>query len=223
MGRVVGVKDPGLALMIPVIDRLVKVSAAHHYDAHPAHNDRVASTGRLSAESLASADRPQQSERIVVGVDGSQGSLNALVWAFGEARARKIPVHAILAWEYHPSWARAASMFPLGDGSDDGVPPAEFTDAAALVKNVLDAAISTATESDPDSASDPVPITQETVEGHAAQVLLESVSGSDMIVVGSHGHGGFVGAMLGSISHHVVSHSRCPVVVVPAPQRAAEG
>ena len=40
-----------------------------------------------------------------------------------------------------------------------------------------------------------------------------------MLVVGSHGHGGFIGAMLGSVSQHVVSHSQCPVVVVPSPQR----
>ena len=40
----------------------------------------------------------------MVGVDGSQGSLNALRWAFGEARARKIPVHAVFAWQYYPPW-----------------------------------------------------------------------------------------------------------------------
>lgn len=139
----------------------------------------------------------------MVGVDGSQGSLSALLWAFGEARARKIAVHAVLAWQYYSGWADPGqgSMFPL----------------------LLRAAISKATESDPDSATDPVRITQETVEGHAAQVLLESVSECDTLVVGSHGHGGFIGAMLGSVSHHVVSHSRCPVVVVPAPQRAAKG
>ena len=161
----------------------------------------------------------------MVGVDGSQGSLNALMWAFGEARARKIPVHAVLAWQYHPSWVDPGlgSMFPLGYRPDDRVPPDEFTDAAAAVKIVLGAAVSKAIESDPDNAADPVRITQASVEGHAAQVLLESVSECDLMVVGSHGHGGFVGAILGSVSHHVVSHSRCPVVVVPAPQRAAKG
>jgi Universal stress protein family len=80
------------------------------------HNDAMASTGRFSSEPLASADRPQQSGRIVVGVDASQGSLNALLWALGEARARKIPVHAVLAWQYRPSWVDPGlgSMFPLG-------------------------------------------------------------------------------------------------------------
>lgn len=161
----------------------------------------------------------------MVGVDGSQGSVNALIWAFGEARARKIPVRAVLAWQYRPSWVDPGlgSMFPLGYRPDEGVPADEFTDAAAAVKTVLAAAVSKAIESDLASAADPVRITQELVEGHAAQVLLENVSERDMLVVGSHGHGGFVGAILGSVSHHVVSHSRCPVVVVPAPQRAAKG
>ncbi|MGH3969517.1 MAG: universal stress protein, partial [Mycobacterium sp.] len=131
----------------------------------------------------------------------------------------------VLAWQYHPSWADPGlgSMFPLGYRPGDGVPRDDFADAAASVKDLLAAAVSKATQSDPDTATDPVRITQETVEGHAAQVLLETVSASDLMVVGSHGHGGFIGAILGSISHHVVSHSRCPVVVVPAPQRAAKG
>jgi nucleotide-binding universal stress UspA family protein len=114
-------------------------------------------------------------------------------------------------------------MFPLGYQPEDGVPQDEFAKAAAAVDNLLDAAIRKATTSDPDSATDPVPTTQETAEGHPAQVLLESVGENDIMVVGSRGHGGFVGAMLGSISQHVVSHSRCPVVVVPAPQRAPTG
>lgn len=182
----------------------------------------MTSTGQLSSEPLASADGPQQSGRIVVGVDGSQGSLNALRWALGEARARKIPVHAVFAWQYHPPWVDPGlgSMFPLGYHPEGGAPEDAFAEAAASVAKLLDAAVSEAYESDPDSATDPVRITQEVVEGHAAQVLLDSVSGGDMLVVGSHGHGGFFGAVLGSVSQRVVSHSRCPVVVVPAPQRA---
>jgi nucleotide-binding universal stress UspA family protein len=161
----------------------------------------------------------------VVGVDGSQGSLSALGWALGEARARKMPVHAVFAWQYYPPWVDPGlgSMFPLGYQPEGGVPADAFADTAASVEKLLDAAISSATESDPDSATDPVPLTRETVEGHAAHVLLESVSGCDMLVVGSHGHGGFIRAMLGSVSQHVVSHSQCPVVVVPAPQRAPNG
>lgn len=181
----------------------------------------MTSIGQLSSEPLASADGSPQSARIVVGVDGSPGSLSAL----GEARARKMPIHAVFAWQYYPPWVDPGlgSMFPLGYQPQGGVPADAFADTAASVEKLLDAAISSATESDPDSATDPVPLTRETVEGHAAHVLLESVTGCDMLVVGSHGHGGFIRAMLGSVSQHVVSHSQCPVVVVPAPQRAPNG
>ena len=139
----------------------------------------------------------------------------------GEGRARKLPVNAVFAWEYHPRWVDPGlgSMLPLAYQPEIGAPEDEFADAANSVGKVLDAAISTAAESDPDRASGQVPLTREMLQGHAAHVLLESVSETDTLVVGSHGHGGFIGALLGSVSQHVVSHSRCPVVVVPAPQR----
>jgi nucleotide-binding universal stress UspA family protein len=114
------------------------------------------------------------------------------------------------------------SMFPLGYQPAGGAPQDAFAKAAAAVNNLLDKAISRATESDPGGAADPVTITREAVEGHPADVLLDCVGEHDVLVVGSHGHGGFVGAILGSISQHVVAHSRCPVVVVPAPQRATK-
>ena len=181
--------------------------------------------GPLASEPLSSADGPQEGGRIVVGVDGSQGSLDALRWAFGEARAREVPVHAVFAWQYYPPWVDPGlgSMFPLGYQPEVDVPEDAFAHTAASVEALLDAAVSKAGETDPRSATDPVRITQEAVEGHAAQVLLDSVSAHDLLVVGSHGHGGFIGTLLGSVSQHVVSHSRCPVVVVPAPQRAAKG
>lgn len=176
------------------------------------------------SESLAPADGPQESTRIVVGIDASQGSTNALLWALGEARARKIPIHAILAWQYRPPWVDPGlgSMFPLGYQPQSGAPQDASAEAIAAVDDLLDAAIRRATASDPGAAADPVPMTRETVEGHPAQVLLESVGENDVLVVGSRGHGGFVGVMLGSISQHVVSHSLCPVVVVPSPRPAAK-
>ena len=161
----------------------------------------------------------------MVGVDTSQGSLNALLWAFGEARARKTSIHAVLAWQYHQPWADPGlgSMFPLGYQPEGGIPQDAFATATIAVDDLLDSAVRRATASDPNSARDPVPVTQETVEGHPAHALLESVGENDILVVGSHGHGGFLGAILGSISQHVVSHARCPVVVIPAPQRVPKG
>lgn len=51
-------------------------------------------------------------------------------------------------------------------------------------------------------------------EGNAAQVLLEHCSESSLLVVGSRGHGGFAGLLLGSVSSHCAEHARCPVFVV---------
>ena len=172
-----------------------------------------------------SAEGPEHSARIVVGVDGSRGSLKALLWALGEARARQFSVHAVFAWEYHPPWVDPGlgSMFPLAYQPEGSVPEDDFATTTASVEQLLDATISKVTESDPDRASGQVPLTRDTLQGHAAHVLLKSVSETDTLVVGSHGHGGFIGAVLGSVSQQVVSHSRCPVVVVPAPQRTANG
>jgi nucleotide-binding universal stress UspA family protein len=64
-----------------------------------------------------------------------------------------------------------------------------------------------------------VPITWEAVVGHPAWALVSAAKEADLLVVGSRGHGGFVGMLLGSVSRHVSSHASCPVVLVPDPRR----
>ncbi|MGI8760802.1 MAG: universal stress protein [Jatrophihabitantaceae bacterium] len=173
--------------------------------------------------------------RIVVGVDGSDGSLIALSWAMREAGLRDASLHVVLGWGYHPSWGGAGlgSMFPMGYTATGGAlggglggarisapisAPIESaqrmqSDAAAIADKVLDQVISAAVERDAGAAS--VTITRQAIEGHGAKVLLEEVTESDLLVVGSRGHGAFLGAMLGSVSQHVVAMAPCPVVVVP--------
>lgn len=181
--------------------------------------------------------------RIVVGVDGSDGSVAALSWALAEARMSGAGVHAVLAGDHHPSWGDSGlgSMVPTGFSPEGGALPGELLDLhpssdpgpiggstddtarasaarAGAMENVLDGAIGRATQDDAGPASHSVMITQEVVEGHPAKVLVDMVSDSDLLVIGSRGHGGFAGSLLGSVSHHVVAHARCPVVVVPDPR-----
>jgi nucleotide-binding universal stress UspA family protein len=52
------------------------------------------------------------------------------------------------------------------------------------------------------------------IEGHPAPTLVETSQGADLLVVGSSGHGAFVGMLLGSVSAHCARHASCPVVIV---------
>ncbi len=60
-----------------------------------------------------------------------------------------------------------------------------------------------------------VEIEPSTVHGAPARVLLQAAEGATALVVGSRGHGGFVGLLLGSVSQQCSHHAPCPVVVVP--------
>ena len=55
--------------------------------------------------------------------------------------------------------------------------------------------------------------------GSPGYLLVEESRGAAMLVIGSRGHGGFVGLLLGSVSNACVHHAHCPVVVVPPPER----
>lgn len=61
------------------------------------------------------------------------------------------------------------------------------------------------------------PVTTTVRHGHASEALVAEAKEATMLVVGSRGHGGFVGMLIGSISQGCVTHAPCPVVVVPEP------
>ncbi|WP_035849922.1 universal stress protein [Kitasatospora azatica] len=139
-------------------------------------------------------NEPQR--RIVVGVDGSPSSIDALRWAVDQARTRGAVIEALTAWQY-----------PVSTGWT--VPIEAYEDLAAITRKVLDDAIVQAAGS-----ACPVEIRPRVVQGGTVSCLLEAARGADLLVVGSRGHGGFVGALLGSVSGHCVQHAPCPVVVV---------
>ncbi len=139
--------------------------------------------------------------RIVVGVDGSPQSVDALRWALVEADARHATVEAVSTWS-NPVMADAYG----------GTAMMGF-DAADLVKattQTLEAAIEAAC---PDPAKR-AEIERVVTEGGAGHVLIERSRGADLLVVGSRGHGGFAGLLLGSVSSQCVHHAHCPVTVI---------
>jgi nucleotide-binding universal stress UspA family protein len=138
--------------------------------------------------------------RIVVGIDGSDHSKKALSWALAEARLRSASLHVVYAWML-PVYATGYGFAP-GDLFD----PKVISDGAT---EQLDKAVA---EVVGDAAD--VKVERKTVEGMAAQVLVEEAAGADLLVVGSRGHGGFAGLLLGSVSQQCAQHASCPVVII---------
>lgn len=137
-------------------------------------------------------------KRFVVGIDGSDTSIKALRWAVEQARLEGARVEAVHSW--HIPYA----------ASGIGGMPFDVQMLADGARATLDESIAQV-----DSSGLVEPITATLVEGAAAPALLEAAQGADLVVVGSRGHGGFVGLLLGSVSQQVASHAACPVVIVP--------
>jgi len=138
-------------------------------------------------------------ERIVVGVDGSEGSRRALQWAVDEAKLRgDTRVEAVLVWQ---DPVAAAWPYPPVLWDRDSL--------ASAAKEALDRVVAGVDVRGYDGVVEPV-----LAEGAPARVLLEAADGADLVVVGAHGPGGISDRLLGSVSRHVARHSTRPVVVV---------
>ena len=147
---------------------------------------------------------------IVVGLDGSEGCVDALRFAIEEARAHGFGIRAVSAWHV-PVMAYGAA-----DGTAAFVQvPVEASDYEKLTAEALNRVLEQV-----DATAAGVEVTRVVREGHAAEVLLDEAKTADMLVVGSRGRGGFTGLLLGSVGHHVAHHARCPVVIVPQRERA---
>jgi len=144
-------------------------------------------------------------QRIVVGVDGSDSSLQALRWAVRYAQLTGASVDAVAAWEY-PAPVGGWGMAPLAMVSE--------TDFGYLAAQQLKDAVARIGR-----PRHHVLIRQLVAEGNPARVLLDASADADLLVVGNRGHGGFAGLLLGSVSQHCVHHASCPVVVIRGPAR----
>ncbi|TDQ52289.1 universal stress protein [Actinorugispora endophytica] len=144
-----------------------------------------------------------ETTRVVVGTDCSEGSRAAVRLAFEQAATRGVAVRAVLAWE-----STAFAWPEEGDGDW----PADQEPTVDRVRARLAEFLSGERAAYPD-----VPVEEVVVPGAAAPSLVQEGGGSDLLVVGSHGRGGIAEVImgLGSVSHGVLRHSRCPVAVVP--------
>jgi nucleotide-binding universal stress UspA family protein len=137
--------------------------------------------------------------RIVVGVDGSEISTAALRWAVDEARLRQWDLDVVCAW----------MLPPYGDGlvgTWAAMPADGLRDATeAVLHGCLEQV-----------DADGVAVTEHVSCGTAQEAILELAKGADLVVVGNRGRGGLQSLLLGSVSHFVIHHVDCPVVVVKA-------
>lgn len=139
---------------------------------------------------------------IVVGMDGSEPAREALRFALEEAALRGASIRAVHAWQF----------IPPDVGYVTGAYGPIDLDLGAIRRSAeakLEAEVTGVAGEQPG-----IEIERRLVEGVAAQVLVEESRDADLLVVGSRGHGGFTGLLLGSVSQQVSQHAFCPVVIV---------
>jgi nucleotide-binding universal stress UspA family protein len=133
--------------------------------------------------------------RVVVGLDGSQASLDALAWAARQADLTGARLEVLAAWEWPTSFGWAVPL------------PNDF-DPEGEVQSTLDDAVGTVRAAYPALTVD-----AHVVRGRPQPILIEASKGADLLVVGSRGHGEFVGMLIGSVSEYCTTNAHCPVLV----------
>ena len=148
----------------------------------------------ITSEDTAAGPAPSREGRVVVGVDGSAESQLALARAAEFAERTGAVLEPVIAWQYpvtgHP--------YVLDNWSPE-------RDAAATLRTCIEATFPTGV---------PDWVMPTTVAGPAAHALIEASRGADLVVVGSRGHGGFAGLLLGSVSSACAEYAHCPVLVM---------
>ncbi len=147
-----------------------------------------------------------QNGAIVVGVDGSAESREALRRAAAEARLRKVPLRVVHAWTFGYGVGLTNTYAIMGPSDADVIEPSDLHRAAEhlLERTVTDSGVDL----------DGLTVERVVAEGGPTSVLLDLVSPSDLLVVGSRGHGGFTSLLLGSVSQQCAHHAPCPVVII---------
>ena len=144
---------------------------------------------------MSSDSRPAPGGKVVVGIDGSLESINALRWAGEYAFVANKEVEVLVAWD----WYRGPGRYtPIFDGFD---PQSE-------AENICEKALTHLRSEWPYLTA-----TGRAAEGHPSPILVEASKTASMVVLGCRGHGEFTGMLLGSVSAYCATHAHCPVLV----------
>src|SRR5664279_596040 len=132
---------------------------------------------------------------IVVGVDGSESSVDAVRWAAAQAKLSGAPLRAVASWR----WPNYVTRIPPG------------VDLPGDTAQTLHEVVTTVLADYPD-----VEVTEHVIEGPPGPALLSQAQGASLLVVGARGRAAFPGMLLGAVAEYCVRHGTCPVVVVRA-------
>ena len=141
---------------------------------------------------------------VVVGIDGSRNSEQAIAVAFEEASLRGCPLVAVHAWSdvTYESFYGTVRLMPQWESMESNE------------ERLLSQRLAGWQEKYPD-----VEVRRRLVRDRPRDVLLELSETAQLVVVGSHGRGGFAGMLIGSTSGALIQHAQCPVLVVrPEPE-----
>ena len=140
---------------------------------------------------------------IIVGIDGSAHSRQALEWAVNEASVRHVPLTVLTVNQAVAGYWTSSVAYRRGLQRTKQAREAAQVEADTVLKQV-------------GKASWLPPVMVRAVTGLPVEELLDEAADADMIVLGSHGTGGFKRLLMGSVSSQVARHAHCPVVVIPA-------
>lgn len=148
-------------------------------------------TSTAPGDSPVGHDPPLRSGRIVVGVDGSASSMRALLRGIRMANALGTNLEIMTAYGFGGQFA-----------TSDWSPEADAKEiVAAAAAEVFD-------------GHHPDWVSLSTRVGAPAPVLIEASKGAEMLVIGSRGHSGLAGVLLGSVSMACAERASCPVLVM---------
>jgi nucleotide-binding universal stress UspA family protein len=133
---------------------------------------------------------------VVVGVDGSTGSRDAVRWAAEYARMAGAELRAVASWR----WPNYVTRIPPG------------VDLEADTRRTLQEVVAEIRAGFPE-----VPVSERVVEGPGGPALLSQAAGASLLVVGARGRAAYPGMLLGSVAEYCVRNGPCPVVVVRTP------